>query len=168
MDRQVGSFSVPLAPGTVVTNVGFHAVEHHDEPFNTKDDDAVPIDNAPWTPVVTPDGVTWSTTSNPIRWNMLYNFRFDASEPPAGHPPVTVGLFRTRTGGPDELEVGSVGPDLSCIGDIDNSGDVGVTDFLALLAAWGPNPGDPADITHDGDVGVTDFLKLLAQWGPCP
>ncbi|MHC4274036.1 MAG: hypothetical protein ACYTE6_02150, partial [Planctomycetota bacterium] len=144
------------------------AVEHHDEPFNTKDGDAVPIDNAPWTPVVTPDAVTWSTTSNPIRWNMLYNFRFDASEPPAGHPPVTVGLFRTRTGGPDELEVGSVGPDLSCIGDIDNSGDVGVTDFLALLAAWGPNPGDPADITHDGDVGVTDFLKLLAQWGPCP
>jgi hypothetical protein len=169
MDRQIGSFSIPLAPGTVVTNVGFHAVEHHDEPFNTKDADAVPIDNAPWTPVVTPDAVTWSTTTNPIRWNMLYNFRFDASEPPAGHPAATVGLFRQRDGGPDELEVGSVGPDLACIADIDNSGDVGVTDFLELLAAWGPQPlGHPADIDHDGSVGVTDFLKLLSRWGPCP
>jgi hypothetical protein len=142
-------------------------VEHHDEPFNTKDGDAVPIDNAPWTPVVTPDAVTWSTTSNPIRWNMLYNFRFDASEPPVGDPEATVGLF--RSGDPTELAGRTVGPDLSCIGDIDNSGDVGVTDFLALLAAWGPQPlGDPADIDHDGSVGVTDFLKLLAQWGPCP
>jgi hypothetical protein len=33
---------------------------------------------------------------------------------------------------------------------------------------WGPNPGDPADFDGDGVVGVTDFLQLLAHWGPCP
>jgi hypothetical protein len=167
MDRQVGSFSIPIAPGTNVTNVGFHAVEHHDEAWNTLDADRVPIDNAPWTPVVTDDAVTWSTTTNPIRWNMLFNFRFDASEPPAGHPQATLGLF--RTGDPSELTDSTLGPDLSCIGDVDGSGDVGVTDFLAILAAWGPVlPGDPADVDHNGDVGVTDFLKVLSQWGPCP
>ena len=54
-------------------------------------------------------------------------------------------------------------------GDIDGDGIVGITDFLALLAAWGPNPGHPADLDGDGFVGITDFLLLLANWGPaCP
>jgi subtilisin family serine protease len=55
-----------------------------------------------------------------------------------------------------------------CPADIDGDGEVGVVDFLALLAAWGPNPGHPADIDGDGEVGVVDFLALLAAWGPCP
>jgi hypothetical protein len=45
---------------------------------------------------------------------------------------------------------------------------VGVNDFLALLAAWGPCPVPPAecpaDLDGDGQVGVTDFLILLASW----
>jgi hypothetical protein len=60
---------------------------------------------------------------------------------------------------PDECE---------CPADLDGDGQVGVTDFLDLLAAWGPNPGHPADLDGDGQVGVTDFLDLLAAWGPCP
>jgi hypothetical protein len=55
-----------------------------------------------------------------------------------------------------------------CKWDLDDSGDVGAGDFLALLAAWGPNPGHPADFNCDGFVGVEDFLELLANWGPCP
>ncbi|MHC4080429.1 MAG: hypothetical protein ACYS15_00820 [Planctomycetota bacterium] len=164
MDRQVGSFSIPVV-GSTVSNVGFHAVEHHDEPFNTRDPDAVPIDNAPWIPVVTADAVTWSTLTNPIRWNQLYNFRFDSTRPPTDAT-VTVGLFRTGT--PSELTAQTVGPSLACLGDIDGSGDVGVTDFLEMLAAWGFNPGHPADLDRDTFVGITDFLLLLAYWGPCP
>jgi len=49
-------------------------------------------------------------------------------------------------------------------GDVDCDGTVGITDFLALLAAWGPNPGHPADLDGDGVVGITDFLFLLASW----
>jgi hypothetical protein len=56
----------------------------------------------------------------------------------------------------------------ACPCDLDGDGDVGVTDFLALLGSWGPNPGHPADLDGDGAVGVTDFLSLLARWGPCP
>ena len=55
-----------------------------------------------------------------------------------------------------------------CPADLDGDGAVGVTDFLALLAAWGPNPGHPADLDGDRQVGVTDFLMLLSLWGPCP
>ncbi|MHC5006375.1 MAG: dockerin type I domain-containing protein, partial [Planctomycetota bacterium] len=59
---------------------------------------------------------------------------------------------------PDECE---------CPADFDGDGQVGITDFLALLAAWGPNPGHVADLDGDGQVGITDFLALLAAWGPC-
>ena len=41
-------------------------------------------------------------------------------------------------------------------------------DFLALLAAWGPNPGHPADLNGDDVVDTVDFLELLANWGVCP
>ncbi len=47
-------------------------------------------------------------------------------------------------------------------------GIVGITDFLVLLAAGGPNPGHPADFDGDGNVGIVDFLELLANWGACP
>jgi hypothetical protein len=59
-----------------------------------------------------------------------------------------------------------------CPGDIDGDGAVGITDFLAMLAAWGPCPDPPdpcpADLDGDGEVGITDFLLLLGLWGPCP
>ncbi len=56
---------------------------------------------------------------------------------------------------------------VSCPADLNLDGDVGIVDFLALLGAWGPNPGHPADLDGDGTVGITDFLDLLAAWGPC-
>ena len=61
-------------------------------------------------------------------------------------------------GVPDECE---------CPGDCgDNNGNVGIVDFLALLAEWG-QVGTPCDL-DGGGVGITDFLALLANWGPCP
>ncbi len=45
--------------------------------------------------------------------------------------------------------------------------DVGITDLLALLAAWG-SCGEGcclADLDIDGEVGITDLLLMLANWG---
>ena len=50
--------------------------------------------------------------------------------------------------------------------DLDGDGDVGIDDFLQLLAAWGPCAGCPEDTDDDGEVGILDFLDLLAAWGP--
>ena len=55
------------------------------------------------------------------------------------------------------------------LGDVDGDGSVGITDFLLLLAAWGPCPGAcppscPADFNADCSVGIGDFLILLANW----
>ena len=67
-----------------------------------------------------------------------------------------------------EPDGGVVIPD--CLGDADNDGDVGISDLLALLAAWdtahpyldlAPNGGDET-------VDIQDLLALLAAWGPCP
>ena len=54
-----------------------------------------------------------------------------------------------------------------CPWDLGGDGTVGVGDLLALLAAWGPNPGHPADFDSDGVVGIADMLALFANWGPC-
>jgi len=43
-------------------------------------------------------------------------------------------------------------------------GEVGINDFLVLLAQWG-GPGCDFD---GGGVGITDLLAMLAHWGPCP
>jgi len=56
----------------------------------------------------------------------------------------------------------------ACPGNLDGDDEVGINDFLDLLAAWGPNPGHPADLDGDDVVGINDFLMLLANWGPCP
>jgi parallel beta-helix repeat protein len=48
----------------------------------------------------------------------------------------------------------------------DDDGEVGILDFLALLAEW-DMVDTPCDFNGDG-VGITDFLLLLSQWGPCP
>jgi len=54
-----------------------------------------------------------------------------------------------------------------CPWDLDGDDLVGINDFLALLAAWGTDPGGPPDFDGDGVVGIGDFLDLLANWGPC-
>ncbi|MHC4219210.1 MAG: choice-of-anchor B family protein, partial [Planctomycetota bacterium] len=58
----------------------------------------------------------------------------------------------------------------AALGDLDGDGTVGITDFLQLLALWGPCPGPcpPAcvgDLDEDCTVGVNDFLLMLANWG---
>ena len=71
--------------------------------------------------------------------------------------------------GIDDFRVDTLACSASCIWDIAGfDGEVGINDFLALLAAWGPNPGHPADFDGDDVVGINDFLELLAHWGPCP
>lgn len=61
-------------------------------------------------------------------------------------------------GVPDECE---------CLADLDGSGDVGASDLLALLSAWGTDPNGPPDLDGDGTVGSADLLLLLVAWGPC-
>ena len=49
--------------------------------------------------------------------------------------------------------------------EVEQDGQVNVTDLLTLLGAWGSQPPQPADFSRDGTVNVTDLLALLAAWG---
>ena len=52
-----------------------------------------------------------------------------------------------------------------CVGDFDGTGDVGVDDLLALLAAYQSNGNGDCD--GDGDTDVDDLLILIGVWGSC-
>ena len=95
-------------------------------------------------------------------WDLDGNPRFNADpadfDPGCGVPVVVdMGAYEFQFDPVDEV----------FLGDIDGDGIVGIVDFLALLANWGPcEPGCClADLDIDGDVGITDFLLLLASWG---
>jgi len=106
-------------------------------------------------------------------------------EPQAADNVLTINLaafavsnWRCNDGICEALDLASDGPDCNgngipdecdpdCPWDLDGSGDVGINDFLDLLALWGTDPGGPPDFDGDGDVGITDFLALLDNWGPC-
>jgi len=87
---------------------------------------------------------------------------------PAGSCVVVPGFTCTNLGGSFLGYYTECSTPASCPGNLDGDCVVGITDFLGLLAAWGPNPGHPADLDGDDVVGINDFLLLLANWGPCP
>ncbi|MCG8405556.1 MAG: hypothetical protein MI923_10205 [Phycisphaerales bacterium] len=119
MDRQVGSLTIPISAGALVRNVGFHAVRHHDEPVN--EPGGALIDNGDWNESVgsvvclsSGSGgrvVTWSTTSNPLRWGTAYSFRFEANVPPIPDASITIGHF--KPGIPTHLTSSMLGPSLN-------------------------------------------------------
>ena len=101
LDRAIQSFSVPFGPGVNISNIGFHAPPQepgwaNDGTFNNQG-----YSSTPWTVTQAPDSITWNTetfaqnqNANAIRWGTLYNFRFDADQPPQSAN-ATVGYFKT-------------------------------------------------------------------------
>ena len=64
-----------------------------------------------------------------------------------------------------KTDIGTVDP---CEADLDQSGDVGADDLLAIVGAWGScGTPCPEDINGDGYVGTDDLLAVLSGWGPC-
>jgi hypothetical protein len=109
LDRSIQSFSVPLAPGVNVTNIGFHAPPQHPGwPHDGTLGDAG-YSSTPWDVSQDASSITWSTetfatnqNANAIRWATMYNFRFDADQPPQTAD-ATVGYF--KTGSPTTVEI---------------------------------------------------------------
>ena len=180
MDRQVGSFRIPISPDSVISNIGFHAVEHHGEAVNTADPDAVAIDNAPWTANVFDDAIVWSTETNPLRWGTLYNFRFDVDAAPVSTA-VTLGMFRSGT--PGTVNGTTLGPN-SDIGDFETvqpdtltivrglwiDGDLEDLYFsddsylVVQPAALVPEPGPPVQVEVSGISPIDNPSELRFRY----
>jgi hypothetical protein len=116
--RSAGSFSVPIRPGVVIQNIGFHDVDYHS---------GEPYDGTDWAVTLEDDAITWATTpyavnenANALRWGTLYNFRFQINMQPADTT-IDIGLF--RPGAPDSVAARIVGPALDLIDCNDNEVD---------------------------------------------
>ena len=101
MDRGIQSFSVPLGFGTNISNVGFHAPPQEPGWANDGTANNQGYSSTPWNVTQTADSITWDTetfaqnqNANAIRWGTLYNFRFDADQPPQPAN-ATIGFFKT-------------------------------------------------------------------------
>jgi hypothetical protein len=101
LDRAIQSFSVPLGAGANISNIGFHAPPQepgwaNDGTFNSQG-----YSSTPWSVTQAADSLTWNSetfvqnqNANAIRFGTLYNFRFDADQPPQSGN-ATVGFFKT-------------------------------------------------------------------------
>jgi hypothetical protein len=109
LDRAIQSFSVPLGPGINVTNVGFHAPPQHPGFAHDGTVGDAGYSSTPWDVTQDASSITWTTetfatnqNANAIRFATLYNFRFDADQPPQTTN-ATVGFF--KTGSPMTVEI---------------------------------------------------------------
>lgn len=157
--RSGRSFSVPVAAGAVITNVGFHDVDYHSgDPYASTD----------WTLSVASGAVTWtggdyavSANSNALRFCTLYNFRFDANTPPTSAT-ATLGLFRPGTGTAVTLAVQGPSGVIGNPSDLNGDSLVNGADLAILLSAWGTNGN--GDINGSGTVDGADLATLLSSW----
>ena len=113
LDRSIQSFSVPLGPGVNIANIGFHAPIQHPAWANDGTFNSQGYSSTPWTVTQLADSITWNTetfaqnqNANAIRYGTLYNFRFDADQPP-NPTNATVGYF--KTGSPTVVVVQAAG-----------------------------------------------------------
>jgi hypothetical protein len=101
LDRAIQSFSVPLGAGVNVSNIGFHAPPQQPGWANDGTQGDAGYSSTPWNVTQASDSITWNTetfaqnaNANAIRWGTLYNFRFDADQPPQAAD-ADVGFFKT-------------------------------------------------------------------------
>ena len=193
-DRSGQSFTIDIPAGATVTNVGFHDVDYHSgEPYSLTD----------WAGVVGANNVSWATqthaenvNANALRWNTLYNFRFEANRPPRTGA-ATIGLFKpgspTSVTGPayvpdndcntngvaDTLDIsGGTSQDTNtngipdecevpnCPADLTGNNVVDVDDLLVVINSWDVK-GGAGDVTGNGIVDVDDLIIIINAWGPC-
>jgi hypothetical protein len=113
LDRSIQSFSVPLGAGVNVSNLGFHAPLQEPGWSNDGTQGDTGYSSTPWDVDQQTSSITWSTetfatnqNANAIRFGTLYNFRFDADQPPQTAN-ATVGYF--KTGDPMTVEIQAPG-----------------------------------------------------------
>jgi hypothetical protein len=98
-DRAAAAFTIPIAPGTTITNAATRTpASHSGEPYS----------NAPWTITTTATAVTFScpetyaqnANASALRWGLTSTFRFDASAAPGSSDgTIAVALFKPGAAG---------------------------------------------------------------------
>jgi hypothetical protein len=110
-NRAAREFRVPILPGATLDRVGFHDVDYHSgEPTDGTDWEwSIDESTMPHTLVWQTDTHAVNPDANALRWNTLYNFRFDTNLPPR-YGEVELGLF--LPGSPSKLLTRTIVPQL--------------------------------------------------------
>src|SRR5262249_49728234 len=129
-DRSGQSVTIDCPSGVTLSNIGFHDVDYHDGDGANNGN----CDGTDWTATVGGGGVTWASqtydqnpNANALRWDTVYNFRFDANTAPAMGG-ITITLF--KPGSPTSVSTGGLpvpGSVPVVPGDLDGDGHVGLT-----------------------------------------
>ena len=113
LDRAIQSFTVPLGPGVNISNIGFHAPIQQPGWANDGTLNNQGYSSTPWNATQDSSSITWNSetfaqnqNANAIRFSTLYNFRFDADQPP-NPTDATVGFF--KIGGPTPVLIEAPG-----------------------------------------------------------
>jgi len=183
-DRAGGSFSVPLSPGVLVTDIGFKDVHYFDNdgvPINPAQPNSAAsarnFDGADWTNSVSNGAVTWTVTqtfatnsnANALRWGTLYNFRFKANVGPAANRgTATLGLFKPVANGVlavsvDTTDVPGTIPCPACAADFDLDGGVNGGDIAAFFTDYEAG-GICADLDNDGGITGADVSVFFTSF----
>jgi hypothetical protein len=105
LDSAIQSFQLDSGanPPATISNIGFHAPPQHPGFAHDGTVGDAGYSSTPWEAVNFFGNVSWSTetfaqnpNANAIRFGTLYNFRFDANEPPAFHSAAII-LFKTNS-----------------------------------------------------------------------
>jgi hypothetical protein len=103
LDRSIQSFTVPLGFGVTISNIGFHAPPQEPGWANDNIPGGNGYSSTPWSNDYQAgnSSITWNCetfaqnqAANAIRFGTLYNFRFDADQPPQAAN-ANVGFFKT-------------------------------------------------------------------------
>jgi hypothetical protein len=68
----------------------------------------------------------------------------------------------TANAGQNDTDIDGYGNACDC--DLDNNGNVGMTDFMLFSGSWGSSDA-VADFDGDGNVGMADFMTFQDRWG---
>lgn len=146
--RCIKRLAISVAPGTTLTNVGFHDVHYHSGEENV-------IHGTDWTFSQSFNEAIWTavnegTATNAIRWSTSYTFRFDANAPPQSSA-ISMGYW--RSGPVQDLVINGQTPgSTGCPGDYNGDLSVDVNDILAVIEGFGT------------DYHVEDLLMVLAYY----
>jgi hypothetical protein len=168
-NRAGSGLHVPVASTIAVTNLGFHDLAYHSgDGLNI----GTNYDGTDWAASHAAGNVNWTVVpavpagnSNALRWGTLYNYRFDASAPPACTSAV-LDLF--VAGSPGGIDISTVGPRRA--GDADGSGVVDIDDLLQVVNGWGRCgmgccSADVAPAGGNGVIDIDDLLGVINNWG---
>ena len=96
-DRAMGSFTIPVPNDVTIVNLDFHDIAYHSGEI---------YETGAWTTSRSFDSLTWRSVTfktnpnaNALRWGSVYNFRFDADQPPndVAVTSATIGFFKPGT-----------------------------------------------------------------------